>query len=260
MMFVRVVLFLPCLLVLVMGWPGEVALCSGQRSGPSLFRAGVKALKKGQYDRAVQLLQEAHKQLSHWGLVHLELARAMQFSGMGGQKVAYHVKKATELIANNPRAQLFAAQFWESQGQNKQALVHYQKAMKLGHYAPTACLRAATIWISQQQAKRAIPCLRKLRKAYVRSDRTHFLLALAYQQSGDVVKAGTNWMRALSKRPNSLALLQRVYLFYKQHVPKEPPSLRREWLRIRRNLQTRLRKMLPKKKQRRLRMLRPSSR
>jgi tetratricopeptide (TPR) repeat protein len=229
-------------------------------SGPALFQKGRKAFKKGQYYQAVQLLTKASKQLPHWGIIHLELARAMRFNGDPASAIARHVNAAAKAIPRNPRVHQFAGEFWESLGQNKKALSHYQKAIKLGYYAPTPCLRSARILLSQNNPQQALPCLRALLKRRQRPPQAHFLLAQAYTLTKQPIKAGTHWMKAYQYRPNSIVLLQRVFLFYKQHIPKRNPELKRVWLKSLRMLQARLRKMLPKEKKRRLRPLLPSSR
>lgn len=229
-------------------------------TGPQLFKAGRKAFQKGEYYKAKKWLLQASKKLPHWGFIRLSLARAMQFNGDPAKEIAPHVIQATQLIPKNPRVHLFAGLFWEGQGKTKRALAHYQKALQLGHFSSKPCIQAARIWIAQKQWSKAIHCLEQQLKKRQPPSSIHFLLAQTYEKTGKIVRAGTHWMRALSYRRHSLVLLQKVYMYYTQHTPREPPALRREWLRIRRRLHKQLLRALPKQKKRRLRPLLPSRR
>lgn len=240
-------------------WCGE-SHARGKDQGPAYFRKGTEALRKGQYYQATQLLQKSLKTLSHWGLAHLELARAMQFNGDPMKAIEGHLQKALTSLPRNPRAQLFAGQFYEAQGRAQKALPHYQKAVKLGHFAPTACLRASALLLSSNKGARAIPCLKKLLQRKPAPQETYRLLAKAHQQTGQWDAAARWWQQAVARQPDSLALLQTVFAFYQQHIDQQPAPIKRRWRRDRRQLQRKLRKLLPRKTYRRLRPLLPSKR
>lgn len=230
-------------------------------AGPQLFLAGRKALEQGKYQQALQLLRQAVEKLPHWGHIHLELAQALQLTGAEPSVTARVLEQAQRLLPpSNPRVYLVAGLFWEGQGDTNKALELYREAIRLGHFSPQPCLRAARIWLSWRQAQQAIPCLLVLLQRQQQVSETHPLLARAYTQTNQLLAAQKHWILALSYHPNSLRVLQQVYLFYARFTPTRPPRERSSWKRTLSHLETRLKRLLPHNKPRQMRMLLPSRR
>ncbi len=230
-------------------------------SGPQIFAAGQLALSQGKYAKALKLLRRALKLLPHWGHVHLEYARALRYNSGSPKLIAAALQKAQRLLPQtNPRVPLFAGLFWEGQGEREKAAKYYSLAMKLGHSDPRACLRASRIWLSMQQGAKAIPCLRRLLARRRSVGESHTLLAQALTQNKEIKEASKHWILALSYQPLSLTLLQQVYLFYAQYTSTRPRNERRRWKKTFRRLERRLKRLLPKKHKRKMRMLQPSRR
>lgn len=230
-------------------------------SGPQTFYAGQKALEKGKYVKALRLLQKAAKLLPHWGHVHLELARALQRNGAPLRDIKKALLQAQKLLPpSNPRIHWMMGLFLEGQGERFQALQSYAKAIKLGHLSAKPCLRASKIWLSFQQGKSALPCLQKLLKKGRSKAEVHPLLAEAYTQTKQLNKAESQWLLARSYRPLSLSLLQQVYLFYARFTPTRRGRQRWRWKRKLKRIERRLKRLLPKVKKRKMRMLLPSKR
>lgn len=245
-------------LVLVLLW-GNLAVA--RESGPRVFSAGQLALSQGKYSKALRLLRRAVRLLPHWGHVHLEYARALRFTGGEPKKIEAALNEARRLLPrSNPRVPLLAGLFWEGMGQRAKAVKYYSEAIRLGHPASRACLRASRIWLSMQEGPKAISCLRRLLRRRLSLDEAHALLARALAQNKQIKEASRHWILALSRQPNSLIVLQKVYLFFAQYAASRPRRGRRAWYRTLRGLERRLKRLLPRKRKRKMRMLRPSRR
>ena len=114
-------------------------------NGYKEFTKARKALKSGDAELALKHLRKALKTLSHWGLVHLEIAVAFRQLGEFGKEANEAIKQATRLLPKNPRAHLFAGFFWEGAGEPKKAHHHFLRAVQLGHPSPEGCLHAARL-------------------------------------------------------------------------------------------------------------------
>ncbi len=237
------------------------AFAAPAQTGPQIFYAGQKALEKGRYVEALRLLRKASKLLPHWGHVHLELAEALQRNGAPLKEIEAALVQAQKLLpSTNPRIHWMMGLFWEGQGERYKALRSYIQAMKWGHLSDKPCLRASKIWLSFNQGKQAIPCLLTLLKKNRSKAEAHHLLAQAYTQDNQVEKAEVQWTLARSYRPLSVPLLQGVYLFYVRFAPTRRGRQRWKWMRKLRRIERRLKRLNPKKRQRKMRMLRPSRR
>jgi len=229
-------------------------------SGPQLLMAGEKALDKKQYSKALELLKKAAKKLPHWGLVHLALARAMQFTGSPVQDTSKTYQKALKMLPNNPRAQLAAALFWEAMGKQSEALALYSKAIKLGHPSPVACLRASQLWLQKKQGKKGIYCLRELlrRNNKTISNQVYHLLAQALAYEKKITEAGRFYHLATQARSDWLSVLKEAHAFFTTHLKTQDRSTKRKWRRYIRKLKKRIWVLNPKRPKRKMRPLLPS--
>lgn len=231
---------------------------SVEAGGPKLLLAGQKAMDGGDYEKAISLLRRAAKELPHWGIVHLELARALQFNGSGVKKVRGPLFRALKLLPSNPRVHIQAALFWESQTKEDKALSHYEKAIKLGYSGENVCLRATRLWMARKRGKKAVSCLRSLLRRRKSPAQVHFFLARIYEGQKKLSTASGHIRSALSFRPTWLPLLRYAFLFYNRHYEAQPRDVRWDWKRYLLSLRKRLKVLIPQQPRRRLRPLLPS--
>ncbi len=229
------------------------------QNGSTLFIQGIQALDKGHYQLAIKLLKKAQKKLPHWGLIHLELARALQFDGYPPPEILPHLKKALKLIPKNPRVHAQIALLWENYGQPQKALLHYSKALQLGDTRAFVCLRATRLWLPQNKAHLAIPCLLKLLRHGRELTQTHLLLAQAYERLQKPILAQQHYKKVLAQRPLWLPLLKMLFRFYQMQLLRDPKHTRR-WKRELHHIRRLILRVVPPRKRRKLRPLLPSRR
>ena len=246
------------LVVFCLCFVSDVALAE---DGASLFRHGQKALDQGNYQKAISFLRRAVKLLPHWGLIHLELARALQFDGTTPKEIFLSLDKALKLIPNNPRVHARSALVWEGMGNIKKALKHYKKALQLGDTRPFVCLRATRLWLLSKQGKKAISCLKRLIRHKRERGQVHFLLARSYEQDRQYEKTAEQFAYALIYRPNWIPLLKMAFVFYSRYIQLGlSSSKKRRWKRKIRDIRETINRLIPSRKKRKLRPLLPSRR
>ena len=234
---------------------------AGRVSPVTLLFQGRQALNKNQFDKGLKLLRKAYKELSHWGVVRFELARALHLTGAEPKKVMQHLKYALKKKPTRlyPDVHAFAGVVFESSGDNDQALVHYSQAISLGVMSSRPCLRASRLWLQQEDAARAVTCLQKLLRRGRSAKSVYPLLARAYTGTKQWLKAAQQWKQALSAHGRWLMLWKDAVSFFNRHLTQLPRRKRWYWRRFRNRIRRRLRRMMPRKRPRKLRPL-PDSR
>ena len=228
----------------------------------TLLFQGRQALNKSQFDKGLKLLREAYKELSHWGVVRFELARALHLTGAEPKQVMQHLKYAlrNKPTRRYPDVHAFAGVVFESSGDNEQALSHYSKAIKLGVLSSRPCLRASRLWLQQEDAAQAVSCLQKLLRRGRSAKAVYPLLARAYTGTKQWLKAAQQWKQALSAHGRWLMLWKDAVSFFNRHLKQIPRRKRWFWRRFRNRIRRRLRRMTPRKRPRKLRPLLDSRR
>ncbi|MCB9637969.1 MAG: hypothetical protein H6727_03580 [Myxococcales bacterium] len=228
-------------------------------NGYKAFTAARKALKNGDAELALKHLRKSLKTLSHWGLVHLEIAVAFRQLGEFGKEAGEAIKQATRLLPQNPRAHLFAGFFWEGAGKPKKAHYHFLRAVQLGHPSPEGCLHAARLALTYGQQKEVLACLQTLRRTVKYERPAHLLLAQSFEAAGKIDDSAYHW-RWLTARSLSVFELQRCLAFFLRHIDKQPKKTQRTWKTEIKYIERKLEKLAPKRPDRRLRPLLPSRR
>lgn len=227
--------------------------------GYKAFLAGRKALAEGDADLALKHLRDARKTLSHWGLVHLEIAVAFRQLGEFGQEARVAVKEAVRLLPQNPRAHLFAGFFWEGAGESKQAHHHFLRAVALGHPSQDACLHAARLALTFKRNQDVLACLQTLRRQTKYERAAHLLLAQNLQELGRIQESAYHW-RWLSARSYAVFELQLCLSFFLRYADQQPPRDKRQWRVEIQRIEQKLRGAAPQSSKRDLRPLLPSKR
>lgn len=234
--------------------------CTAQASGGyKAFMAGRKALAEGDADLALKHLRNARKTLSHWGLVHLEIAVAYRQLGEFGQEARVAVQEAVRLLPQNPRAHLFAGFFWEGAGESKKAHHHFLRAVELGHPSQDACLHAARLALRFKRHQDVLPCLQILRRQTKYERAAHLLLAQNLEAISRIQESAYHW-RWLSARSYALFELQLCLSFFLRYADQQSPKNKRSWRADIQHIERKLRSLAPHSPKRDLRPLLPSKR
>ncbi|HAA55462.1 MAG TPA: hypothetical protein DCE42_11945 [Myxococcales bacterium] len=212
------------------------------------FFAAQKALDRGEVERALPMLKKAAKELSHWGIVHLELAKALMRADATSAEIAASLNKAMKLIPNNPRVYELAGKHWLEQGREQKALANFARAIKMGLPSPTPCLQATKLWLARGEVDKPLACLKTLYRKGQKKDVVDVWLARCYTKKGDIRTAATHWYRALPKHQKSVDVLQQALLFYITHIKAQHWRVRKDWKKQIKELRAQLLLIAPPKK------------
>jgi predicted Zn-dependent protease len=140
------------------------------------------------YDSAITQYRQALKLDRRLPGVHLSLGRALLLSSNAPEiknDALQQFRDELEIDPQNPRAEYEIGEVYRKQGNLNEALAHFARATDLEPELEEAQIALARTLVNLHRPKEAIPPLLSAIRSNSTNEVSHFLLAAAYEQTGD---------------------------------------------------------------------------
>lgn len=167
----------------------------------------------GNFDKAISILRELHRQDAENAGITYELGRLYKAQGDTEEAVRF-LKKSTELDPSNEWYPKFLADIYQEEGRNKEGAELYQKLVKQSPNDQYLYFKQAYFLVKAQEINKALKVYNELEKRVGYNEEIARRKHTLFMGMGDIPKAEKELVRLIEAYPDRLDFLHHLASFY----------------------------------------------